>query len=134
MLKIYLFMGLLATLGAMGLAGTAAYRASAATTFSRGYAAGAADLTAKLNRQLDQERIASAAVVADANHRVSLLEQDRAQLENQYGELKDALNAKIDANGKIDANSKSSDACLDSGIVHLLNAIGASSSAQGGRP
>lgn len=67
-------------------------------------------------------------MVADANHRVSLLEQDRAQLENQYGELKDALNAKIDA------NVKSSDACLDSGIVHLLNAIGASSSAQGGRP
>ena len=118
MLRLYFLGGLLVALGAMGLGGFSAYRSSVETAFKRGRAAGVAELTQKLDQQREAERKASAALVADANHQVSLLEQDRADLEIQYDGLKNAISAKI-----VPKNGSSHN-CLDTRFVRLLNTIG----------
>ncbi len=128
MLRLYFLGGLLITLLAMGLGGFSAYRSSVETAFKRGHAAGVADLTLQLDQQWEAERKASAALVADANHQVSLLEQDRADLEIQYDRLKNAIIAKIIPSGG------RTHSCLDTRFVRLLNTIGTRSPGTGRSP
>ena len=128
MLRLYFLGALLVALGSLALGGFSAYHASVETAFKRGHAAGVAELTLQLDQKWEAERKASAALVADANHQVSLLEQDRADLELQYDGLKNAISAKIVP------NSGGNHSCLDARLVRLLNDIGTRAPGSGGSP
>ena len=124
MFKLYLGAGLVLAilLSCAGL--MAGYQSALNAAFARGHAAGIAQISIQIQQQLDAVQNASAALVADANQKVTSLEQNRAQLQTRL----DAVNM---AGRKASAQHR---ACLDSGLMRALNRIGANSTASGGGP
>lgn len=115
MTRIYLLGSLLLALALAASGLVYAYQSAMETAFRRGHAAGAAETGLQLARQWDEERRASAGILANANRQVSRLEQDRAEMETRYAKLSDAAPV---ARG-------TPHACLDARLVQLLNAVGA---------
>jgi hypothetical protein len=101
-----------------------AYQFALDTAYARGQAAGRAQINGEIQHELDVERNASAEVTAEANRKVSSLEQERARLQ-----------VDLDAAAEAGRNSRISDrACLDAGLMRALNRIGFSPAGSGASP
>ncbi len=117
---------LAALIAGMALLGGGAvwFRAAFNEAFTRGEAAGRADILARTRADIDRHEAASQAALAQSNRDIADLECARDKLQDQMDALTSTINR----------SASSGSACLNSDLMRALAAIGSQPSDTGPRP